>query len=458
MNTTVLRTSSPEIVVGAVAATLGVLLALTTSPVHSLTDLAARIVVALGTGAAVAISREQPGLALTLTWVLGLVHVVLLTPLTIVELALGMVFFTTARWGSALVATLAGLSIGVSGVVSLLLVAAYRFDVVDVVPAPLADALVSALAPLGYVSLLFGSFLGVALLSVPWLAGLVLRFSDRATTSRVGQEQAEEETRRALHESEQAREIAQLRDGQARLARDVHDVVGHSLAVILAQAESAQFLPDTDTEKLKATLATIATSARSSLQDVRRVLTVAAGEQPSPEAPRPLDTLVEGVRASGREVVSRELGTPQPLPPELEVVAYRVLQEMLTNAIKHGARDEPVLVERLWPDGSWPDSSWPDSSWPDGSWAGELRLEVRNSLAGPGAAVTDETQPLSTQSAPPSARPTDPADDGRGLDGMRRRLEACGGRLDVRRRDGERPGEPATFTTTAWVPVRTVSP
>ncbi len=144
------------------------------------------------------------------------------------------------------------------------------------------------------------------------------------------------------------------------------------------------------------------------------------------------------MRASGHEVVSRELGTPQPMPPELEVVAYRVLQEMLTNALKHGSRDEPVFVER---------------HWPDGSWAGELRIEVRNSLPeAPAHPRSDETRPIAVADLAPEHPP---APDGRGLDGMRSRLEACGGRLDVRRRAEP---EGVTFTTTAWVPVRTVSP
>jgi len=97
------------------------------------------------------------------------------------------------------------------------------------------------------------------------------------------------------------------------------------------------------------------------------------------------------------------------MPPELEVVAFRVLQEMLTNAIKHGRRDLPVQVERHWDD--------------------DLRIEVQNAVAeGP------------------------QTDDGQGLIGMRRRLDAVGGRLDVRRRT-----DPPTFTATAWVPVRVLT-
>lgn len=457
---TSLRPGGPETVVAAAVATLGVLLALDGAAYRSTGGVAAEIVVALATAGIVAISRRHPGPALGLVWVVAIGHVLSGVPVGFVEVAFTVVAFTTARWGSTLVMTLSGLSIAAVGFLGVLTVVAYRFADVNLLPVGLDYALGAWQYRFGGLAYLAVPLAGAVLLGVPWLAGLVLRFSDRASLSQAGQEQAEEvasrarlESEQAQRETEQAHEIARLRDDQARLARDVHDVVGHSLAVILAQAESAQFVPDVDTEKLKATMATIATSARSSLQDVRHVLTAAAGDTTSAVAPRGLDTLVEGVRASGHEVVSRELGTPQPLPPDLEVVAYRVLQEMLTNAIKHGSREQPVHVERLWP---------------DGAWAGELRLEVRNSIAATGEpviqqTVTDETQPLSAlPSAPPPPPPPpgvpSPAEDARGLDGMRRRLEACGGRLDVRRRDGEHPGEPATFTTTAWVPVRTVSP
>jgi signal transduction histidine kinase len=126
-------------------------------------------------------------------------------------------------------------------------------------------------------------------------------------------------------------------------------------------------------------------------------------------------------------VESTVVGTPQPMPPDLEVVAFRVLQEMLTNAIKHGRRDQPVLVER--------------------HWDGDLRVEVQNAV-GPDASAPalDETQPIRGVPAP------SPSEGGQGLDGMRRRLEAVGGRLDVRRRT-----DPPTFTATAWLPVRVVS-
>ena len=390
------------------------------------------VLVVVATAGTVALCRRAPALALALTWGLGAIQFVTDTQFLITQLAFAAVVFGAARWGTPLTAFLGGLSVPAAAAlaVALAVVTVQTGDDSTVSHLLQNETLVDAIRRLSDSGRVGVGVAGMAILGIPWFAGLAFRFSDNARESRVSQVQAEETTARAVRESEQAREIARLRDEQARLARDVHDVVGHSLAVILAQAESAQYLPDADTDKLKQTMANIATSARSSLQDVRHVLTTAQ-EAHVEVAPRPLDTLVEGVRASGHEVVSRELGTPQPMPPELEVVAYRVLQEMLTNALKHGTRDEPVFVERLWP---------------DGSWAGELRIEVRNSVDAAPPAPSDETQPMTVLGGPP------PAADGRGLDGMRRRLEACGGRLDVRRR--EEP-DGTTFTSTAWVPVRT---
>jgi signal transduction histidine kinase len=168
----------------------------------------------------------------------------------------------------------------------------------------------------------------------------------------------------------------------------------------------------------------IANSARSSLEDVRQVLAATSGRAvPNLRLPE-LDSLVAGVRAGGQEVIATEVGTPQPMPPELEVVALRVVQEMLTNAVKHGRRDQPIRVER--------------------HWEGELRIEVQNAIAVDDTS-SDDTQPLAT-SRPPAELPPS---SGHGIDGMRRRLDAVGGRLDVRRR-----ADPPTFTATAWVPVR----
>ena len=253
----------------------------------------------------------------------------------------------------------------------------------------------------------------------PWLLGLALRFSARSQASQRSQVEAEAQR-------DQAAEIARLRDEQTRLAHDVHDVVGHSLAVILAQAESAQFRDDDDTEALKQTMTNIATSARGLAggrppgagRDVRR--------RPAPAARQAdLDSLVDGVRASGHEVESTLVGRPQPLPPELEVVAFRVLQEMLTNAIKHGRRDQPVRVER--------------------HWEGDLRIEVRNDVTTSGARrdPADRRRPGAGDSrdrGPPRARAS----------------PACGAGWSRWAAGSTYAGvsDPPTFTATAWVPLR----
>ncbi|MCD4534104.1 histidine kinase [Nocardioides sp. cx-169] len=366
--------------------------------------------VALMMACAVAMSRHAPGAALGLTWGIGVLQVVNGVDLMLVELAIAVVAFGCARWGSTATVWLSVLSIPAAALIAVVYVGLNGLG--GLVEDAGFQQLVEDRYRYGDTWQIGAAVIGMALLGVPWLAGLALRFVARAQSSRVSQEHAEEEAAEAVRESEQAREIARLREEQARLARDVHDVVGHSLAVILAQAESAQYLSDLDSEKLKTTMENIATSARSSLQDVRHVLTPADRAEPTSSAG--LDELIAGVRTSGHEVVSSEVGVVQPLPPELEVVAFRVLQEMLTNAMRHGRRDEPVFVERHWPDG--------------GGDAG-LRIEVRN--------VVD-----------PAAQETPP---GQGLDGMRRRLESVGGRLDVRQR-ATTEGE--TFTVTAWVPVR----
>lgn len=405
------------------------------------------ILAVLGMAAAVAVARFRPGIALALIWVVGLVHVLGQTGVIFSDMGIMVVAFGCARWGDRATLWLSGISIPVGGLIAgfatsfAIEYALNRF--VDLTP---AIGLIRALGP---VARLLLAFVPVAFLVVPWLIGLVLRSSDRAEASRQQQTLAESgravaESDRAAAESEralaeearwQAQEIADLRADQARMAHDVHDVVGHSLAVILAQAESAQFLPEGDTDRIRLTMANIATSARQSLRDVRDVLATGAPTTGG-AATVGMESLVDGVRAAGHDVRSTVVGTPQPLPPELNAVAYRVLQEMLTNALKHGRRDTPVLVER--------------------HWEGELRIETRNDArveTGPGSDVTQVVRADGATEVIPTPAAGDPTATrtGLGIPGMRARVESVGGRLDVRRREGE--GGP-TFTVTAWMPLR----
>ncbi|MFX4292557.1 histidine kinase [Streptomyces bohaiensis] len=392
--------------------------------------------------AAVTCHRGAPGTALLLGWAMLGWQVLVGSPFFLTQLAAVSVLYGAARYGGTVVVWLSGLS--VVGTVVFVAAYAYRYgrDVLgtyrfglDIWLWRIADAGMSAS------TLLLGA---LTVTSLPWLLGMVLRLRDAARASRersAAAEQArlraeadrvaaEEQRSRAEAQRSEAQEIAGLREGQARLARDVHDVVGHSLAVILAQAESAQFLADDDVEGSRRTMANIAVSARQSLRDVREVLASIAGPDGPGLAPTGSpDTLIEDVRAAGGDVRDHVIGTPRPLPSDVETVAFRVLQEMLTNALKHGVRGEPVLVERHWDD--------------------QLRIEVRNAVS-PGTAA---------------------GVPGMGLEGMRARLETVGGRLSVARHPGhaadeETADDPATawapagggrrpdsWTATAWIPL-----
>jgi signal transduction histidine kinase len=394
----------PDAAVGVVVALLGLLEVgsadrLGTEPGGPL------VLVVLSTAVAVGLSRRLPGAALALVWVACTLQVLSGTNLLLVQASVAATAFGAARWGSTATVWLSAASIPVAALIAVFHVGLRRLN--GLVETAGVQEVVRSAYQYGDRWQLAAALLGMSTLGVPWLLGLSLRFVARAQASRVSQSVAEDEAARAVRASEQAREIARLREDQTRLARDVHDVVGHSLAVILAQAESAQYLDDSDARGMKQTMATIATSARDSLRDVRQVLATTDDQAPAPDAD--LDALVAGVRGAGHRVESSEFGHPQPLAPEVALVAFRVLQEMLTNALRHGRRDVPVLVER--------------------HWDGDLRIEVRNRVAADAVGT---------------------AGGGTGLDGMRLRLEPVGGRLDVRRREDDHG---STFTATAWLPV-----
>jgi signal transduction histidine kinase len=390
-----------------------------------LVETAAVLLVVAVVATAVALHRRSPGLALALVWLATLLQLLGGLGIQPAQVGVLVVAYGCGRYGRAATLWVSGASLPLGGLLAAALVWSSRFTGIgQQLLLPIRQQYAASYPVVAL--LVAGVLLTTAVLAAPWALGLVLRLQDRSRAEEQQRVRAEQQRSVAVEEREQAEEIARLREDQTRLARDVHDVVGHSLAVILAQAESAQFRPETDSAAIRTTLANIAVSARQSLRDVRDVLSSTDGAAAvAGTRTGDLDALVEGVRAAGNEVRSEVVGAPRPLPPELEVVAFRVLQEMLTNALKHGRRGDAVLVER--------------------HWEGELRLEVRNAVAE--RSDSDETQPLHAVGA---VGPVGPA--GRGLEGMRRRLESVGGRLDVRRR--EAPDHGATFTATAWIPLR----
>ncbi|MHA6630707.1 sensor histidine kinase [Pseudonocardia sichuanensis] len=165
----------------------------------------------------------------------------------------------------------------------------------------------------------------------------------RGTTGRLAEAQrgtAEEQARRAVLEE------------RTRIAREMHDVIAHHLSAIAVRAESAtQRVPGTGPGAADE-FATIAGAARDALTDMRRLLGVLRADDPDrPSAPVPdldgIAGLVEGLRGSGVPVELDVAGTARPVPDDVGLTAYRVVQEALSNAARH-ATGAPVAVHVRW--------------------------------------------------------------------------------------------------------------
>lgn len=137
---------------------------------------------------------------------------------------------------------------------------------------------------------------------------------------------------------------------RARIARELHDVVAHSVTVMVVQAQAGPRLLD-DPERLRGVFGSIEASGREALVELRRLLGILrTGDEQLAIGPQPglgsLESLVEQVRAAGLRVVLRIEGEPVQLPPGVDLSAYRIVQEALTNALKHAGPVEAEVVVR----------------------------------------------------------------------------------------------------------------
>jgi signal transduction histidine kinase len=163
-----------------------------------------------------------------------------------------------------------------------------------------------------------------------------------------------EAARRQLADQEQVSEAERARrvllEERARIARELHDVVAHHISVIAIQAEAAPHRVADPPAELTRSLADIRANALQALDELRRVLGVLRASDPGEDgaAPQPtldrLGDLVVGVRNADVDVETAVSGTPRPLPPGVELSAYRIVQEALSNAARH-APGAPVRVE-----------------------------------------------------------------------------------------------------------------
>jgi signal transduction histidine kinase len=150
-----------------------------------------------------------------------------------------------------------------------------------------------------------------------------------------------EGTRRWARRAERlAAEAAQaVSDERVRIARELHDIVTHHMSVISLQAGLAEYVLDADPPTAKAAIATVGTASREALLDMRRLLDVLHVDHESDYAPQPglaqLDELVNRTRGAGLDVTVTVTGAVRELAPGAELCAYRMIQESLTNVLKH---------------------------------------------------------------------------------------------------------------------------
>lgn len=198
---------------------------------------------------------------------------------------------------------------------------------------------------------------------------------------------------------------------RGRIARELHDVIAHHVSMIVLQAGAERRVLDDANTSTREVLETVEQTGRSALTEMRRLLEMLRGDAGEPLTPQPglidVPTLVTQLRDAGLPVELRIEGEPLELPVGLDLSAYRIVQEALTNALKHAGDATATVAIRYAPD--------------------SLELEI----------VDDGAE---TPSAVGSG--------GHGLVGMRERVALYGGRLDA----GRRPG--GGFAVRVLLPIR----
>ncbi|MFF5156468.1 sensor histidine kinase [Streptomyces sp. NPDC000348] len=188
--------------------------------------------------------------------------------------------------------------------------------------------------------------------TVPFALAWVL--GDSIRTRRAYFAQLEERAARLEKEREAQAKVAVAAE-RARIARELHDVVAHNVSVMVVQADGAAYVLDAAPDQAKKALETISSTGRQALSEMRRLLGVLrtgehqeAGEYvPQPDVQQ-IEDLVEQCRGSGLPVDFKVEGTARPLPSGVELTAYRIVQEALTNTRKHGGPNAGASVRLVY--------------------------------------------------------------------------------------------------------------
>lgn len=177
-----------------------------------------------------------------------------------------------------------------------------------------------------------------------------------ARRSRLAQMTALQERADALQRQQSTDAELAVAAERARIAREMHDIVAHSLAVIIAQADGGRYAAATSPEQGVRALETIADIGRGALADIRRVLGVLRSDDASGPLMRPQPTgedlaeIIARVRETGAVVAYTTMGTPKALLPGMGVTLQRVCQEALTNCLKHAGPAPKITVVLRWAD------------------------------------------------------------------------------------------------------------